>query len=173
MEPKLTHRFLPKTFSHVPMRWARHWGGFFTENVEKPLWAQHTHTRCPGTCSSDGPQSGWVLRSQTDPSRWASRRWWSTPTCRDDPGPQNARPDSEDTSTPVWDSLTETHTHGHTNKSTRLAARGCRRFKKWELIAERVRWHLHPSDCSAGFTLNERFVKVCELTRPVEGRCWL
>lgn len=61
------------------------------------------------------------------------------------------------------------HTHSHTNKPARPAARGCRRFKKWELIAECVWWHLHPSDCSAGFTLNERFVKVCELTRPVEA----
>lgn len=70
-------------------------------NRNYKLWSdtKNTHTQCPGTCSSDDLRSGSAPRSQTGPSPWAARRWWSTLTCRDDRGPRSVHPDSGDTNT--------------------------------------------------------------------------
>lgn len=62
------------------------------------LWGD-AHTRCPGTCSSGGRRSCWVPRSRSGPGRRASRRWWSTPTCRGDLALRIARLDSGNTHT--------------------------------------------------------------------------
>lgn len=193
MELKLTRRFLPKNSSRVLMRWARQgdwqWQAplaknqlvstdvfhnllslrrLFKENAGKfPLGSARTHSH-----SMSRYMLFWwppIRLSASQSNRPKSPSLTPLMVNTDLPW----RPRTSKRPSWLWRHkhthvrLTDrnTHTQSRTNKSIRLAVGGRLRLKKGELIVECVGWHFHPSDCSAGFTLNERFVIVCELTR--------
>lgn len=129
----------------------------------------NTHTRCPGTCSSDGLRCGSEPRSRIDPGPPAARRWSSTPTCRGDRGLRISRPGSADTNHWIVTKafIVRSHKRVHTLlKLGVIISRKCvlqiNSEKVRNSIRGKYRWHFNPVICPQLLPLIRGL--LCEIT---------